>query len=114
MTLRIRLAVRRPKATTRCLALLKSVGYQWLQRFSLQSFSLSEVKGSFRCSAAAEPGQNRTYYGLTWVVANPRNGKRCSRLFAFNEAERRVLATSWKGAPQSIEHGIETAPVTLC
>jgi hypothetical protein len=51
---------------------------------------------------------------LTWVVANPRNGKRSSRLFAINEAERRVLATSWKGAPESIEHGIETAPVTLC
>jgi hypothetical protein len=48
------------------------------------------------------------------VVANPRNGKRSSRLFAVNEAERRVLATSWKGAPESIEHGIETAPVTLC
>ncbi len=58
-------------------------------------------------------GQNRTC-GLTWVVANPRNGRRFSRLFAINEAERRVLATSWKGAPQSIEHGVETAPVTLC
>jgi len=68
---------------------------------------------SNRYSLKAGHGQNRTY-GLTWVVANPRNGKRSSRLFAINEAERRVLATSWKGAPQSIEHGIETAPVTLC
>jgi hypothetical protein len=53
-------------------------------------------------------------YGLTWAVANPRNRKRSSRLFAINDARRRVLTTSWKGAPQSIEHGIETAPVTLC
>ena len=39
---------------------------------------------SNRYSLKAGHGQNRTY-GLTWVVANPRNGKRSSRLFALTK-----------------------------
>lgn len=47
------------------------------------------------------------------MAANPRNRKRSSSLFAINEAKRRALATVMEDAPQSIQHGTETAPATL-